>query len=138
MVLALSIAERLTRARGDLRMGVPVVLTSGSAAALAVAVEALTPGRLADLRRLGTPELALTARRAETLKARPYDGDLARITLPRDADLTWVRAMADPADDLRQRHRLLRRAVRQSAGPAADRAARPACARSWPSLRWQP
>lgn len=101
MPLSPSIIERLARARGDLRMGVPVVLTSGSAAALAVAVEALTPGRLADLRRLGTPELALTARRAETLKARPYDGDLARLALPEEAGLEWLCAMADPADDLR-------------------------------------
>ena len=34
MVLALSISERLTRARGDLRMGVPVVLCSPGGAAL--------------------------------------------------------------------------------------------------------
>jgi GTP cyclohydrolase II len=42
----------------------------------------------------------VTARRAETLRARPYDGDLARIRLPRDATLGWARAVADPADDL--------------------------------------
>jgi hypothetical protein len=35
--------------------------------------------RLAALRGLGRRELAITARRAETLKARAYDGDLARI-----------------------------------------------------------
>jgi hypothetical protein len=43
-----------------------------------------TPARLADLRGAGPPVLALTARRAETLKARAYDGDLARI-VPRAA-----------------------------------------------------
>ena len=51
MTLAPSIIERLARARGDLRMGVPVVLTSGAQAALAVAVEPLSPERLADLHR---------------------------------------------------------------------------------------
>jgi GTP cyclohydrolase II len=101
MSLALTITERLTRARGDLRMGVPVVLTGAGEAALVVAVEALDAARLADLRRFGGPVLALTARRAETLKARAYDGDLARIALPVDAGLAWVRALADPADDLR-------------------------------------
>ena len=43
----------------------------------------------------------MVSRRAETLKARAYDGDLARIDLPRDAGLDWLRAVADPADDLR-------------------------------------
>jgi GTP cyclohydrolase II len=101
MSLHLSIAERLTRARGDLRMGVPVVLTGPDGAALVAAVEALDAGRLADLQGHGALVLAITARRAETLKARAYDGDLARILPPPDADLAWLRAIADPADDLR-------------------------------------
>lgn len=90
-------AERLNRARADLRMGLPVVL-SGQ---LAVAVETLSPERLAALAALGPLTLAITSWRAETLKARVYDGDLARIVVPRDADLAWLRAIADPADDLR-------------------------------------
>lgn len=101
MTLGPSIAERLNRARVDLRMGVPVVLTDGGRAALIAAIETLGGERLADLRRLGTPELAITARRAETLKARAYDGDLARLAVPVDTGLDWLRAMADPADDLR-------------------------------------
>lgn len=101
MSLTLSSAERLSRARGDLRMGVPVVLTSPDGAALVAAVEALDADRLADLRRFGEPVLAITARRAETLKARAYDGDLARILPPADAGLAWLRSVADPADDLR-------------------------------------
>ncbi|PTX50472.1 GTP cyclohydrolase II [Gemmobacter caeni] len=95
------IIERLARARGDLRMGVPVMLTEGEAAAVAVPVETLGSARLEELRRLGQPELALTVRRAETLKIRVYDGDLARLALPADAGLDWLSAMADPADDLR-------------------------------------
>lgn len=100
MSLGLSIVERLARARADLRMGVPVVLISRGAAALVVAAETLSAARLADLRALGTPELAITARRAETLKARAYDNDLARIAVPPGADLSWIRSIADPADDL--------------------------------------
>ncbi len=101
MSLTLSIAERLTRARADLRMGVPVVLCGAEGAVLVVAVEALDAGRLATLRSHGAPVLAITARRAETLKARAYDGDLARIVPPTGADLGWLRSVADPADDLR-------------------------------------
>ena len=100
MTLALTLTERLARARGDLRMGVPVVLV-GEGAALVVAVEELTAERLADLRGFGQPVITLTDRRAETLKARAYDGDLARIALPADQGIDWVRSLADPADDLR-------------------------------------
>lgn len=101
MTLAPSIVERLARARGDLRMGVPVVLTDAGRAALVVAVESLETPRLAELRAIGRPELAITLRRAETLKVRAYDGDLARVALPPDAGLDWLHAMADPVDDLR-------------------------------------
>ncbi|MBN8631121.1 MAG: GTP cyclohydrolase II [Rhodobacterales bacterium] len=101
MVLTLSIPERLTRARADLRMGVPVVLCGAGGAALVAAVETLDAARLADLRGFGPLVLAITARRAETLKARAYDGDLARIVPPSDAGLDWLRSVADPADDLR-------------------------------------
>lgn len=94
--------ELVARARADLRMGLGVVLLAGGGPAGAVlfAAETLTGARLADARALGRPVMALTARRAETLKARPYDGDLARVAVPADADLAWVQALADPADDL--------------------------------------
>jgi GTP cyclohydrolase II len=101
MALLPSISERLNRARGDLRMGLPVVLRGADGAGLVAAVETLTPARLADLQGMGDAVLAITARRAETLKARAYDGDLARIALPPDAGMEWLAAMADPADDLR-------------------------------------
>ncbi len=101
MSLLPDINELLARARADLRMGVPVVLEGEDGAALAVAAETLTDARLDDLRALGpAPVLAITARRATTLKARAYDGDLARIEIPAEADLDWIRALADPADDL--------------------------------------
>ncbi len=102
MSLAPDIAEILARARADIRMGVPVVLASAEGAACMLAAETLDAQRLADIRALGgQPVLVITARRAETLKARAYDGDLARVILPPDATLPWVLGVADPADDLK-------------------------------------
>ena len=96
------VTEILARARADLRMGVPVVLFDNSGGALVLAAETLNAQRLADLHALGgAPVLALTARRAATLKARAYDGDVARVLLPPEAGLTWVLGVADPADDLK-------------------------------------
>jgi GTP cyclohydrolase II len=101
MSFAPDINERLARARADLRMGVPVVL-SGPRTVLIAAAETIDRPRLADFQALGVPiELAITVHRANTLKARAYDGDLARIRVPSDATLNWVHAVADPADDLR-------------------------------------
>ncbi len=119
MTLSLSLSDRLARARGDLRLGLPVALTgldTGPGGALAVAVETLDASRLADLRALGPLELALTARRAGTLKARAYDGDLARLAVPPDAGLAWLAAMADPVDDLSMPMKGPFRALRE--GPA--------------------
>ena len=99
-MLSPSINELLARARADLRMGLPIVLLAGGQQTLAAAAETLDSVRLLDMRRLGRPMIALTAHRAQTLKARAYDGDLARVALPSDADLEWIRAVADPSDDL--------------------------------------
>lgn len=96
MSLIPTLTETISRARADLRMGLPVVI----GAHLLAAVETLHPERLAAMRALGPAVLAITAPRAETLKARVYDGDLARIEVPADADLGWLRAVADPAGDL--------------------------------------
>ena len=100
MSLSPSPLERLNRARADLRMGLPVVLVQGDDGALIAAAETLNTARLSDLRALGAPVVALTAHRAQTLKARAYDGDLARVALPPDAGIAWIEALADPADDL--------------------------------------
>jgi len=100
MGLAPDIVETLARARGDLRMGVPIVLT-GETSVIAVAVEALSAERLAALRALGGDiVLALTGWRADTLKAPAYDGDMARVAVPGEVALGWLQALADPADDL--------------------------------------
>ena len=94
-------SELVARARADLRMGVPVVL-SGAENIVFAAVETLSPERLEALREQGGAlVLSITRWRAETLKARAYDGDLARILVPADADLNWLHGIADPANDLR-------------------------------------
>jgi GTP cyclohydrolase II len=102
MDLRLTPAELVNRARADLRLGVPVLLRDGGLRALVLAAEVASAARLAQLQTLGPNlTLAITRHRADTLKARAYDGDLARVLVPADADLAWVRALADPADDLR-------------------------------------
>lgn len=94
--------ERVARARADLRMGLPVVIADGVGQGLLVlAAETTTQARLTALRALDLPiELAITARRAETLKARAYHAGLAAIQLPDHSDLAWVKAVANPQDDL--------------------------------------
>lgn len=97
MCLAPDTVETISRARADLRMGVPVVLGDK----LVLAAETLSARRLNAIHGLeGMPVVVLSARRAQTLKARAYDGDLARIAMPGDASVRWVRALADPKDDL--------------------------------------
>ena len=102
MSLSPDLTELLARARADLRMGVPVILNAEKAGVVIIATETATQTRLNDLRGLGDAlVLAVTARRAETLKARAYDGTLARIAVPSGADIGWIHAVADPKDDLR-------------------------------------
>ncbi|MFV0473639.1 MAG: GTP cyclohydrolase II [Pikeienuella sp.] len=98
-MLSLTPEEKVARARGDFRIGAPVALVAEAGAILAVPTEALSAARLADLFAIapGGAELVLTRRRAETLKARAYDGDLARIDLREGFDLKRIQAAADPA-----------------------------------------
>ncbi len=112
-------AERLNRARADLRMGVPVIVRRGGADVLMVAAEGLDGERLAALRALGPPVLALTARRAATLKFAAYDGDLVRLALPGDVGADWVQAMADPSLDLGYPMKGPCRAIREGSAEVA-------------------
>jgi GTP cyclohydrolase II len=105
--LSLSAEEQTARARADLRIGAPVALVSASGVpasggALVVAAETLSDRRLAALRAAAPDalDLAISHRRAETLRARAYDGALARIVVPLDADAAWILATADPSRDL--------------------------------------
>jgi GTP cyclohydrolase II len=100
MSLTPTLPEMISRARADLRMGVPIVLTSPSGASLAVAVENLSDERFSDIAAIGSATLAITARRAQTLNTYASDGDIARINLPKESALKWAKLVADPADDL--------------------------------------
>ncbi|MEM9783581.1 MAG: GTP cyclohydrolase II, partial [Pseudomonadota bacterium] len=109
----LTAEERVARARADLRIGAPVVLTApagvgsenlGPAAAVILAAETLSAERVAALADLAPSavDLVITGRRAETLRARAYDGDVARIVLDGAAlrGIDWIRATADPSVDM--------------------------------------
>ncbi|MEM9735397.1 MAG: GTP cyclohydrolase II, partial [Pseudomonadota bacterium] len=104
MTLTLTVEEKVSRARADLRIGAPVVLISETGGAVILAAETLSPARLQDLRALAPPvlDLAITQYRAATLKARAYDGSLARVALSPNDGFTFVRATADPSIDLAQ------------------------------------
>ena len=101
MALAPSIQEQISRARADLRMGVPVVLDMGETALL-IPAETLSKKRLQHLRQMAEEMLlVLSTKRAGTLKLAAYDGDVARIFVPQDATIEWLKAMADPSCDLK-------------------------------------
>lgn len=101
MSFAPDILERLARARADLRMGVPILVLDDTQAFMVLATETLEDTRLTAARSLSDEiVLVLTARRAETLKARALDQDLARIFFPKDANKDWAQCVADPAHDL--------------------------------------
>jgi len=100
MALNPTVTEQIARARADMRMGVPVLLLSETPA-LVIPAETLSAERLNDLHALGeTVSLALTGRRAATLKLAAYDGDLVRILLSSEQTISWIKAVSDPADDL--------------------------------------
>jgi GTP cyclohydrolase II len=94
-------SELAARARADLRAGLPVSV----AGTLLASPETLDAGRWAALAALGPLALAVTGRRAGVLRARAYDGDMARLAVPWGLDpgeaRGWARAVADPASDLR-------------------------------------
>lgn len=92
--------ERIARARTDLRLGLPVVLREDGKLVLILAADGLEPQRFRAFQELGPMALVISSRRAETLKARAYDGDLARLEVPEDAGPDWVRTVADPKDDM--------------------------------------
>lgn len=100
MSLLPTISDLVARARSDLRVGLPVVLDRGGAGLVVMACETATDARLEGLRSLGPVVAAITGWRAETLKIRVYDGDIARIAMPPDARARWLSELADPACDL--------------------------------------
>ncbi|MEI4260261.1 GTP cyclohydrolase II [Roseovarius sp. D0-M9] len=88
------------RLRGDLKLGLPVALTQGPGAALVAWAETVSAERLAALSAMGTPQLALTRRRAEALGLDvpgleiSGGGDVLCADIPEGADLAWLATLA--------------------------------------------
>lgn len=96
--LAPGVTARVMRVKGDVRLGVPVVLTHADDAALVVAVEGLSAERFSALMSIGgRPQVALTRHRAAALglKALPVAKAVA-MGLSATFDLTALHALADP------------------------------------------
>lgn len=90
-------AQRVERAAGDLRRGVPVSIDG----TVAAAVETMNAQTLTRLRTaLGEPMLILTHARARTLKIRLYTSDAVGIAVTPDMTAEVIHATADPTADL--------------------------------------
>lgn len=97
-------AAEVTRRRavGDLRRGLPVVLTGEERAAAVLAAENAEATMLGALERLtgARPALVVTSRRAATLTIDPLGARFAAIALPKHLSDEEIRALADPSLDL--------------------------------------
>lgn len=91
--------ERVMRVKGDLRLGTPVVLTSGASAALVVAVEMLSADRHTAMILSGQPcHLALTRHRlSRSGIADLPQADVLHLVLSQNVALFSIKALADPA-----------------------------------------
>ena len=96
--LAPGLTARVMRVKGDLRLGVPVVLTDGRDAALVVALEVLTAERFAAFESFGAaPEIALTRHRASVLGLEDLAmAKVLRMGVPGNIGLAELLALADP------------------------------------------
>ncbi len=94
------------RACSELRRGLPVILRDDAQAVLVLSAEMATQkaldssGDAAKVSGAARPIVAISDRRAVTIKARAYDGDLARISPDGPLTTRLVHAIADPALDL--------------------------------------
>ncbi|WP_432762054.1 GTP cyclohydrolase II [Seohaeicola sp. SP36] len=97
-LLAPSALERLMRLKGDLRLGLPVVLTGDSMACLVVPLETLSVDRYAALMAGGAAaQVILTRNRAAALDITDLpETDVVAFPLPVQLGLEGVLALADP------------------------------------------
>ncbi len=94
--------EHNARLLNELRVGRPVLLSDNKDIGLIFAIETLKKNIPAEIKKNypNSSHLAITARRAKTLSATPYDGDIARIILPNNMSFNWLISTANPAKDL--------------------------------------
>ena len=96
----ITLGEHVSRIYTDLRLGIPVIIRTADEH-LVVPVETLNQTRFDLFRSLATDlKLVVSSRRANTLKMSSYDNGLARIVVPADRNLEWLKAGADPSKDL--------------------------------------
>ena len=94
--------EILMRARADLRLGIPIVLTNQENDAVVAPLDVLSQKRLDQLKSIDDSSFILiTARRAQTLKCPVYEGNFARIEVGQSAKISSLKAIADPSLDLK-------------------------------------
>ncbi|SDW43223.1 GTP cyclohydrolase II [Roseicitreum antarcticum] len=95
--------ELVMRARGDVRLGVPVILSHQGKCVLMIAAETLTLDRFNALAADQQPvQLLLTRHRVAALDVNLGPNDslaskVVAISVPQGAGLDWVMSMADPA-----------------------------------------
>jgi len=99
---ALAAARRVDRAAGDLRRGVPVVITTPAGSGVAVSVETASSADVAEFLSLagGPASLALTAQRANVLHILPSGHSVQMVPLSDRITADLARDIADPAEDL--------------------------------------
>ena len=98
--LAPSPLERVTRLKGDMRMGLPVLVTHEAESCLVVAVETLSQERHDAIIACGTGAgLVLTTNRAGALgilDESALQADTLVLPIPQKTGLNWLLAIADP------------------------------------------
>ena len=94
--------EILMRARADLRLGIPIVLTNQENDAVFAPLDVLNQTRLDYLKSIDdNPFILITARRAQTLRCPVYEGNFARIEVGQSPKISSLKAIADPSLDLK-------------------------------------
>ena len=96
-------SDHRARARAELRLGLPIVLDDLKGAPVLAMAAAVAEDRwLSAMRDAGSGglDLVISRHRADTLRVRAYDGDLARIALSPTASASDVADIADPSRDL--------------------------------------
>ena len=88
----------------DLRFGIPIILGDKEGDNLLVSIETLNSNNFERLKNFfsikqSKPYIAITKNRANLLKARVYETDIARIKIPKLFSLKWIKATADPSLD---------------------------------------
>lgn len=117
--LGLGPDRRVARALGDLCAGEAVAVFAGGGAAVGLAGEMIDPARLEGLRRLGSPRLILSRRRAQFLRLRLYGEAGALLQIDPAWNARFVLSLTDAALDFDTGLRGPLMALRQEPSQAA-------------------